>query len=155
MTENLLPRYELERAVRAWDEISAVKCTQRQALEQLKVYDEYDRWLSAERAHHRKIRDWLHAEAAWRREQIKFDDPTYAAARKGFNMVKRYIPTLDGVASFDGLSPALQFRYAAFAAAVLNMLPPPEVKSAKQRAAEVSNPLSPEDRAELFWGEDW
>ncbi len=47
-------------------------------------------------------------------------------------MIKKYVPNLDGVSSFEDLPESSQFRNAAFAAAVLGLLPPPEVKSQKQ-----------------------
>lgn len=89
-------------------------------------------WLSAENAYNCKIELWLRAESRWKLAQTKFDDETYAAAKRAWNLVKSYVPSLDGVSDFESLAPSLQFRYATFAAGVLGLLPPEEVKSKKQ-----------------------
>ena len=106
------------------------------ALREMADLEAIERWLWAEQAHLRKVENWLDAEKRFKTKQwmdaLKFSDQTYAAAKRGWQMVKHYVPNQDGVDSFDKLPDSLQFRYAAFASAVLGLLPPAEVKSQKQ-----------------------
>lgn len=98
--------------------------------------DRIREWLAAERHYHDQVRRWLDAEAKHQASEQKFDVKTYRLARKGWEQVKQFVPRLDGVDRFEDLAESLQFRYAAFAAAVLDLEVPAEVKSSKQERTE-------------------
>lgn len=135
------PYREAAGVVAAQDRIANL--TEDELLEARALYDEgkaIEAWLTAERVWYFEVRRWLSAEKSWNAEQAKnalrLDDPAYAAGKLGWEAVRRFVPTLDGVKSWADLAPALQFRYAAFAAAVNNFPVPDEVRSLKQERSE-------------------
>lgn len=136
MTYNYNDKYRLQQLVGAHHTIENASITKAEAVAALEEIDQYERWVRAELRWKDQIKSWLNAESRWRLEQLKFEDETYAAAKRGWNTVRQYVPRLDGVNSFDELPESQQFRWAAFAAAILDLVPPPEVKSQKQRTRE-------------------
>lgn len=122
--------------VRAHEVLESAPISVEDARQELDEIERVNSWLRAEDAYRFKVNRWLDAERDWetkrRNDAIRFSDPAYAAARRGWRVLKTYVPRLEGVGNFDDLQPSLQFRYAAFAAAVLGELPPAEVKSQKQ-----------------------
>lgn len=100
--------------------------------------DAWQAWFDAEARWGRQVRSWLEAEARWKAAEVKKNlrptEPAYVAAMDGWHLLKQAVPNLDGahIQSFNDLSESLQWRYAAFAAAVLGEVVPPEVKSKKQ-----------------------
>ena len=126
-------RNQLQRVVDAHNLLERKNMSIEDARVELRAMADVDRWLMAEARYKQSIRDWLNAEKKWQLRMSALNLPTYAAGRRGWEMMKQYVPTLDGVGRFEDLSESLQFRYAAFAAAVVGELPPPEVKSQKQQ----------------------
>lgn len=100
----------------------------------LEKLTEIERWVIAEEHWKNRVKTWLVAEKKYQLRDLRFDDAAYSAARHGWQEVRRYVPNLDGFSKFEDLPDALAFRYAAFAAAVLNLAPPTEVKSNKDHA---------------------
>lgn len=131
-------RAKLNRLVEAYGIVESSEISREDAVSELNNIRAAGAWFEAENAWKRKVESWLASEARWKLAQNKFSDETYAAARKGWELVKQYVPSLDGEPNFEALSDALQFRYATFAAGVLGLLPPKEVKSKKQEAAELA-----------------
>lgn len=125
-------RHELERYLYAVEVVERSTLSVEDARRELDELQAVDDWLFAERRHLDKIQRWLAAERKWKLQRLRFDDETYAAGKRGWEAIKRYVPNLDGVSSFEELPESAQFRNAAFAAAVLGLLSPPEVKSQKQ-----------------------
>lgn len=128
----------LEDLIRAYELVEKSPDTLGAARQKLAELTELERWINAENRWKHAVNTWLAAEKKYHLRNLKFDDPVYAAGRRGWEGVKKYVPTLDGLSRFEDLPDSLQFRYAAFAAAVLGELPPPEVKSNKAVARELS-----------------
>ena len=116
----------------------AAEMSHEEASAKLAKYEEMRDWLGAENRWRISVQGWLDAETKWTFAQQRLDEPTYAAARRGWELIKQYVPNQDGVDNFVELPDSMQFRYAAFAAAVLGLLPPPEVRSQKQELADTN-----------------
>ncbi|MGW5267211.1 hypothetical protein ACWEQ4_01035 [Rhodococcus sp. NPDC003994] len=102
---------------------------------------------AARAAHEERERKRLAAEAARAEAQAEWEkDPLNAATAAGWNAMRKSAPNLDGVTDFNQLAPALVYRYASFARAVLAHditierieQPLPEVKSETQKLREQS-----------------
>lgn len=129
---------QVQKIIEAHDVLERAPMSYEEAVEEAKRLDDVARWLQAESHWRHIVTHWLAAEKKWELTQYKFQNATYAAAKRGWNVIKQYVPTQDGVASFEQLPDSLQFRYAAFAAGVLELLPPPEVRSTKQGTLHVT-----------------
>lgn len=123
---------EIEDFIRAVKILNESPYTLSSATERLNYITACEEWLRREQAWKTNVYRWLTAEREFHSREQRFDDATYAAARAGWNQVKAYVPKLDGCNTFESLSDSLQFRYAAFAAAVMGKLPPAEIASRKQ-----------------------
>lgn len=133
-----LEYWQLERIVNAHELLQRFDMTEALARQKLEEYRTIERWLGAERLWKQNVKVWLKAETLHALKLERLDGECYAAACRGWTLMKQYVPSLDGVPTFDALPDSLQFRYASFAAGVLGKLPPPEVKSAKQQVREAS-----------------
>lgn len=133
---------ELEDLIRAFELVENSVDTLGAARLELERLNAIQQWLFAEGRWKARIDQWLTAEKKYQLRDLKFDDPVYAAGRRGWEAIKKYVPTLDGVSRFEDLNDSLAFRYAAFAAAVLGELPPAEVKSHKSVAREMAEASS-------------
>jgi hypothetical protein len=129
MPNHTLSRREVEEFLTALKIIEESPLTLHDAQKQLAYITACEEWLHEETKWKSKVQRWLDAELKFNARQAIFDDPTYAAARRGW----------DG--SFDNLADSLQFRYAVFAAAVMEYMEPPEVKSNKQVLKEQAGVL--------------
>lgn len=106
--------------------------TVQDAQERLEYLDRVEAWLRAESQWRAAVKKWLKVEAERNARTVRYTEGIYAAAQSGWEAMKTHVPKLDGVEQFIDLSEAMQFRYAAFAAAVLADAPPDTVLSRKQ-----------------------
>lgn len=141
MPNHTLSRREVEEFLTALKIIEESPLTLHDAQKQLAYITACEEWLHEETKWKSKVQRWLDAELKFNARQAIFDDPTYAAARRGWDAMRKYVPNMDGGGSFDNLADSLQFRYAVFAAAVMEYMEPPEVKSNKQVLKEQAGVL--------------
>lgn len=125
-----LSLFELERAQRVLTQLGVEP--PQEIADAINKYVAVSEWLQAEANWSYRVRQWLAAEA--RHNSTHLSGQAYVAARKGWDQWKTFVPNLDGVDVFEQLPEALQFRYAAFASAILDVDCPVEVKSQKQIA---------------------
>ncbi|QNJ57094.1 hypothetical protein L3Y21_gp051 [Gordonia phage Rabbitrun] len=123
---------EAKALVDAWDTIVASKTDLTTAKALVDNASNIQAWLDAEKRWQNNVRLWLQAEKRWEYSQTKMSKTSYAAAKRGWDEIKKYVPNFDGYSTFEQLPESLQFRYAAFAAAALEIEVPPEVKSGVQ-----------------------
>lgn len=127
--------WQLKRIIQAYDSIAHCGISEEEARLRHEEYWQVERWLSAERVWQASIKNWLTAEGKWIAGQRLLRSDAYIAGKRGWERVREYAPNLDGVDTFERLPDSLQFRYAAFAAAVLDLNMPEEIKSTKQLTA--------------------
>lgn len=117
---------ELRRLIGAYDKLAEATISREDAQAELDELMAWNDWLLEEQRWRQRVSNWLAEERRWLLNQNIFDEPIVAAARDGWETIRQYVPRLDGVADFTSLPDVLQHRYAAFAAAVMGELPPPE-----------------------------
>lgn len=121
--------HQLRELVRAYEKVQDAPIGYHTAVLELRRGEEIEKWLYAESRWRRDVNTWLEAEKRFQLMDQRLSDETYAAARRGWDEMKRYVPNLDGVDRFEHLPECLQFRYAAFASAVMRVRSPEEIES--------------------------
>lgn len=121
--------YKLRELVRAYEAVHQAPIAYQTAVMELRKAEELERWLYAESNWRSSVRRWLEAEKRFELTSQRMSDETYAAARRGWDEMKRYVSRLDGVDRFEDLPECLQFRYAAFASAAMRVPSPDEVEA--------------------------
>lgn len=108
--------WDLSALVRAHETVNRFELSYEEAKAQLEGALKLQQWLCAEERHNAEVNRWLEAERKWNltRHLIE-NEPTWAAAERGWLKMRELSPNLDGVSEFIQLSPILQARYAAFA----------------------------------------
>lgn len=113
--------FALQNIVRAYETVQDCEVSYEDARDALEDAWKLQSWLYAERKHWAEVGRWLEAESKWKlTSHLIANNPTYAAAERGWLRMRELCPNLDGVREFSQLAPPLQARYALFAEAVLD-----------------------------------
>lgn len=121
--------WQLRELVKAYEKVQTAPVTYSTAISELVNAEDVESWLRTEGKYRGNVERWLEAEQRWNLTSQRISSEVYTAARRGWDEMKKYVPRLDGVDNFAELAPCIQFRYGAFAAAVLREPAPEEIKA--------------------------
>lgn len=132
---------DAESAARAryWDLEQGVQCFEHWGIKSIKAAkeivaegDAINEWMDAKHRWEGDVRRWLRAEELFNAQIDKLSDESYQLAARAWRKLKLQVPKLDGVEGFTDLPPAIQYRYALFAAEGAGLEEPAAVQSEKQ-----------------------